>query len=342
MNAQTLTRLFGVRGAWDDLVARSLILTVVALFAFATISIALLSRRGLPPERQRELSDRMKSWAILAPLMAVPILLGAATTIIAVLVLSLGCYREFARATGLFREKAISAGVAAGIFAVAFAIFDNWYRLFGALFPLVVGAVAAIAIFQDRPEGYIQRVGLGVFGFAFFGVALGHLGFFANDANFRAILLWLLLTTQLNDVIAYTAGKTLGKRGPLSRRLSPQTSPNKTVAGALGAVLLTTPIVALIGHFVFQNTRLDAPLHLLMLGLIVSVLGQMGDLMLSSIKRDLGIKDMASTFPGHGGLLDRFDSLILVAPAVFHYVNAWNGVGLGQQVQIFSAHWFSP
>jgi phosphatidate cytidylyltransferase len=71
------------------------------------------------------------------------------------------------------------------------------------------------------------------------------------------------------------------------------------------------------------------------LGIIVSIVGQFGDLMLSAIKRDLGLKDTAKLIPGHGGLLDRFDSLILVAPAVFHYVSYFVGFGVGQPQRIF-------
>lgn len=68
----------------------------------------------------------------------------------------------------------------------------------------------------------------------------------------------------------------------------------------------------------------------------ICVGGQLGDLMLSSIKRDLGIKDMGTLIPGHGGLLDRFDSLLLVAPAVFHYVRYFIGIGLDQPARILS------
>jgi phosphatidate cytidylyltransferase len=91
-----------------------------------------------------------------------------------------------------------------------------------------------------------------------------------------------------------------------------------------------------IGHFIWENTRLDNPICLIGLGIIVSVVGQFGDLMLSSIKRDLGLKDTAKLIPGHGGLLDRFDSLILVAPAVFHYVGYFVGFGGEQAQRIFS------
>jgi phosphatidate cytidylyltransferase len=108
------------------------------------------------------------------------------------------------------------------------------------------------------------------------------------------------------------------------------------VGGALGAIILTTPLVAVIAHFIWTDTALDNPICLVGLGIIVSIVGQFGDLMLSAIKRDLGLKDTAKLIPGHGGLLDRFDSLILVAPAVFHYVNYFVEFGAGQPQRIFS------
>src|SRR5262249_42317673 len=186
---------------------------------------------------------------------------------------------------------------------------------------------AATAILADRPHGYIQRVALGVLGFVLFGCALGHLGYMANDGNYRPFMIMLLLAVESNDVFAFVVGKALGRR-----KLAPNTSPNKTVAGALGALLLTTLLVAVLGPFVFVGTEMDSWPLLAGLGLIVSCVGQLGDLMLSSIKRDLGIKDTGATIPGHGGLLDRFDSLILVAPAAFHYVGYVLGFGLDQPI----------
>ena len=100
--------------------------------------------------------------------------------------------------------------------------------------------------------------------------------------------------------------------------------------------MLTTTLVSTVGHFVFAGSRVDTPARLIGLGLIVSVAGQFGDLMVSSIKRDIGIKDMGVTIPGHGGLLDRFDSILLVAPAVFHYIGLFRGFGVDQPVRIFT------
>src|SRR5262249_46596535 len=178
-----------------------------------------------------------------------------------------------------------------------------------------------------------QRVALGVLGFTLFGSALGHLGYMANDTNYRPIMLLVVVAVEANDVFAYLAGKTLGRR-----KLAPNTSPNKTLGGALGAIVLTTLLVEGIGHFVFEGTIVDNPLILMTLGVIISVVGQLGDLMLSSIKRDVGIKDMGTLLPGHGGMLDRFDSLILVAPAVFHYVGYLIGFGLHQPTGVITGN----
>jgi phosphatidate cytidylyltransferase len=332
VSPETRDRLFGYEHALDHPVTVGISAGVLAVLVAAPVVIWLLVRLGKVGHGQREeLLKRYTSWLVLIPLMGLPVLAGAAWTMLAVLVLSLLCYREYARATGLFREKLISLVVVLGILLVTFAVVDHWYHLFMALFPLTVATIAAAAILADRPKGYIQRVALGVLGFALFGSALGHLGYMANDKNYRPIILMVLLTVEANDVFAYITGKTFGRR-----KLAPNTSPNKTIAGAVGALVLTTVLAAGLGHFVFRGTPLDQPVLLLGLGVIISVVGQLGDLMLSSIKRDLGLKDMAATIPGHGGLLDRFDSLILVAPAVFHYVGYYVGFGVDQATRIIT------
>jgi phosphatidate cytidylyltransferase len=200
-----------------------------------------------------------------------------------------------------------------------------------ALTPLTICIIAALAICRDEPKGYIQRVALGIFAFLLFGVCFGHLGYFSNDGNFRSILLWLITCVEMNDVFAYIVGKTMGRK-----KLAPNTSPNKTIAGALGALVLTTALATTLGHFAFSGTRMDNPGRLILAGLILSLSGQLGDLTLSSIKRDLGIKDWAATFPGHGGLLDRFNSLLFAAPAVFHFIGYVQGIGLNQPPRIIT------
>ena len=332
MNNATWQRLFGFRHAFDDQVTVVLTVAVAALLLLAPLLIFITTRAAKSTaDKRKELWDRYRSWIWLVLLILIPILAGAFWTILAVATLSFLCYREYARITGLFRERTISLIVVIGILFLTFAELDNWYRLFVALFPLTVALIAIGGLIADQPKGYIQRVGLGVLGFALFGSALGNLGFMANDWNYRPILLLILCSVELNDIFAYICGHLFGHR-----KFVPNTSPNKTVGGALGALVLTTPLVAIIAHFIWRDTALDSAIRLIGLGIIISVVGQFGDLMLSSIKRDLGLKDTAKLIPGHGGLLDRFDSLILVAPAVFHYVNYLVGFAAGQPERIFT------
>lgn len=328
----TQERLIGWQHAFDEPVVLAVTVAVVAVLALTPLLVWLLSKAGKVDEtHRRELMLRYYSWLVITPLLLVPILLGALWTILGVGILSLFCYREYARATGLFREKLISLVVTLAIVAVTFTVLDHWQGLFAALTPYTVALIASVAILKDQPEGYIQRVALGIFAFALFGTGLGHLGFLANDAGYRGYIVLLLLSVELNDVFAYISGKTMGRS-----KLAPQTSPNKTKGGALGAVVLTTALVVCVGHFVFAGTALQHPAHLIVLGILLSVAGQLGDLMLSSIKRDLGVKDLGVTIPGHGGLLDRFDSLLLAAPVFFHYINYFVGVGVEQTPRILT------
>ncbi len=305
---------------------------IVAVLGITPLIFLALEKAGkLSPALRTDLWTRYKSWLVLAPLMVAPLLIHRLTAIIGVGVLSLACYREFARATGSFRHQAISAVVVLGIVLITFAEADHWYGLFVALSSLTISALVIVALFADEPKGYIQRVALGIFAFSLFGVCLGHFGYFANARNGPAFLLSILVCVEMNDIFAYCTGKLFGRR-----KLAPQTSPNKTIGGALGAMILTSALFAALVHFIVPGTPLDKPQHLLALGLLLSVTGQWGDLVMSSIKRDLGVKDLGVTIPGHGGLLDRFDSLIFVGPAMFHYIGYFLGVGLDQPVRVFT------
>jgi len=332
VSAETRARLLGYEHAFDHPVTFWVIIALAAILLLVPALVWFLAASARISDSLRsELFQRYYSWLVIVALLLGPILLGALWTILGITLLSLLCYREFARATGFFRERFMSLQVVLGIVLMNAAALDNWLGLFMALQPLTIVGLAALTITDDRPQGYIQRVALAVFAYTLFGAALSHLSFFANDVNYRPILILIFLSVELNDVFAFLAGKTLGRR-----RLAPNTSPKKTVAGALGAVVLTTLLVVGLGWQVFRETELAQPLPLAVLGILISSVGQLGDLMLSSIKRDLGIKDMGVLIPGHGGLLDRFDSILLVAPAVFHYVHYFVGVANGQPARIFT------
>jgi phosphatidate cytidylyltransferase len=130
------------------------------------------------------------------------------------------------------------------------------------------------------------------------------------------LLLLLVLLTELNDIFQYMWGKTLGKR-----RVAPHVSPRKTWAGLVGGVATTTLLAAIVGPWL---TFMDWP-HALAAGLLIGLAGFAGDLSISAVKRDLGVKDSGTSLPGHGGILDRIDSLTYTAPLFFHFV--WYGYG---------------
>lgn len=332
MSGAAWERLFGWRHAFDERLVILVVSLLVGVLTLSPLIILALDRAGrLTPALKADLRSRYLSWLVMVPIIVLPVLLGAGPTILAVALLSLLCYREFARATGLFREKAMSAAVVLGLLAVTFSVADHWYSLFVALTPITLAFLTAVATSLDRPAGYIQRVALAVFGFLLFGICLGHLGFMANDTRYRSLILLLLFSVQFNDIFAYMVGKSLG--GP---KLAPHTSPNKTISGSLGAVVLTSLVVFVLSGLLFQDGPMSGAVQRLALGLLISISGQFGDLSVSSIKRDVGVKDTGSLIPGHGGVLDRANSLLLSAPTVFHFVNYLDGIGGNQATRILS------
>lgn len=323
MSPSARQRLFDPTIAFDHPATPVLLGVVAAALVVPPIVLGLgRALRFMSADQRRDVWRRYLPWLVIVPLVGIPILLGAFWTILGVAVLAFLCFREYARATGLFREKTVCYLTLLAMAIIYFTALDAWFGLFQAMFPLGIAGIAGFALVQDRPKGYVQRVALAVVALALFGSCLGLVAYGANHWDYRPILIYFLIAVELNDVLAFVTGRLFGRR-----KLCPNTSPNKTVAGAVGAVVGTTTFVVLIGPLVFEGTGLDHQGRLAVLGVLVSVAGQFGDLTLSSIKRDIGIKDMDVIIPGHGGLLDRFDSALLVAPVAFHYVNYFAGPG---------------
>ncbi len=136
------------------------------------------------------------------------------------------------------------------------------------------------------------------------------MAFLQMDFNFHFSLGFILLLWT-NDTCAYLSGKKFGKT-----KLFEQHSPKKTWEGFIGGIVATTLVALLIGHY-FQEVLW---IHWIVIGLIVSIFGTMSDLVESMLKRSINVKDSGSILPGHGGLLDRFDGLLLAAPLVFVYL----------------------
>lgn len=131
----------------------------------------------------------------------------------------------------------------------------------------------------------------------------------AAPAGAAGMVFLLLLATQANDVLQYCCGKLLGRR-----KIVPAVSPNKTWEGFLGGWILTAALIWFLAPYF---TPLQ-PLHTMLLAFVLPLAGFAGDVTMSAVKRDLGVKDTSRMIPGHGGVLDRIDSLTFTAPLYFH------------------------
>ncbi len=266
-----------------------------------------------------------RSWLVMAPLPFLVILCGREVTIGATVLLSMFAFREYALATKLCPDRWITGLVGAAIcIQGGFTLMQDpwletpgWYGMFIVMPVYVIGALAISPILRNSVDGQLRKVSLAVFGYLYFGWMLGHFAFLANSPNAIGYLPYLTFAVAVADVAAFTSGKCFGKR-----KLRDKISPNKTVGGSLGSICVSMALPWLLGFALPGFT----PIEKILTGLIVGVGGQLGDLTISYIKRDLGIKDMGRCIPGHGGLLDRIDSLIFTAPLFFHMIRWFGGV----------------
>jgi phosphatidate cytidylyltransferase len=263
-----------------------------------------------------------RSWLVMAPIGLGCIFVGRATTIALVWLLSMGGFKEYARATGLYRDWWMTGTTYVAIIAVAIVSLlpqppggdrgPGWYGLFMTLPVFAIAMILVIPIVRNQVQGQLQKMSQAIVGFIYIGWMFGHLGFLANSDHPYGYLLYVVFATELNDVAAFTCGKLFGRH-----KLRSNVSPNKTWEGALGALTVSL-ILPWMLRFSFPHF---GTAELVLTGLIIGIGGQLGDLSISVIKRDIGVKDMGVIIPGHGGVLDRIDSLIYVAPLFLHMVD---------------------
>jgi len=259
------------------------------------------------------------AWLFMVPLLLLVFFLGREAAIVFLTLVAIFGFKEFARVSGLYEDWIITGAVYLGISATGIVSLmadpadgqPGWYGLFMALPVFVIAAILVIPVARNRAQGQLPLLALAIFGFVYFGWMFGHLAYLANSTHAYSYLGYLVVAVELNDVAAYTCGKLFGRH-----LLRSNISPKKTWEGAIGALAVSCLLPWAV---LFTFPQFDAR-DCLLVGLIVGIGGQLGDLVVSVIKRGLRIKDMGATIPGHGGILDRIDSLIYVAPLFFHYI----------------------
>ncbi|MCJ1887598.1 phosphatidate cytidylyltransferase [Pseudomonas sp. LA21] len=196
----------------------------------------------------------------------------------------------------------------------------KWYGLFSIFIPVYMFLLLPIlASLGGDSKHFLERASkvqwglmLAVFCISFV-PALLTLDIAGYEGRNLLLIAFLVIVVQLSDVLQYVCGKLFGKR-----RIAPNLSPSKTVEGFVGGVALAT----LIGGALWWITPFK-PWQALLIALMINILGFFGGLVMSAIKRDRGVKDWGHMIEGHGGMLDRLDSVCFAAPVFFHFVRYW-------------------
>ncbi|MCL2649902.1 MAG: phosphatidate cytidylyltransferase [Candidatus Azobacteroides sp.] len=298
------------------------ILFIVGLI-FGILSIASLGffifGKIKPEANIKELKDRTKSWWIMSAMFIGATVFSTKISYVAIAFLSFVAFREIYSLLG-FRQsdrRAIFwAFVAIPIqYYLAYA---GWYGAYIIFIPVVMFLFLPLRlVLKGDTKGIVQSMTtlqwilmLTVFGISHLAYLLSLPDLEGFRAGGRGLLLFLVFLTEINDVMQFVWGKLFGKH-----KIIPKISPNKTWEGFLGGVISTTAIGYGLGFLTPLNTE-----YLLLVSFLVAIAGFVGDIVMSSIKRDIGVKDTGTTIPGHGGILDRIDSLAYTAPVFFHLV----------------------
>lgn len=197
-------------------------------------------------------------------------------------------------------------------------IYINWVALFYLWIPLYMFILISVRmVMASNVEGFLKNLAVIQYGLMTTVYALGYLGLLAivpmeynPQGGQIGLLFFILVFTVSNDFIQMFSGKMFGKH-----KIIPKVSPNKTWEGLIGGVIGSTILSVIMGVMLtpFSINQL------IFAGIVLSIFGFFGDVTMSAIKRDLGVKDTSTLIPGHGGILDRLDSLLFTAPLFFHY-----------------------
>jgi phosphatidate cytidylyltransferase len=297
---------------------------MLAILAVASV-IGVALKAQLTSESGRKLVDnlnaRIRAWWIMCAVFGVALAIGRLAPVLMFALTSFLALREFVTLTPTRR------GDHRSLFWAFFIILPlhywtlaaNWYGLFVILIPVYAFLFIPMRnVLAGDTENFLERTAKIQWGlmvsvyFASHAPALLILDIPGYTGNAK-LLFFLVFVVQISDVLQYVWGKACGKT-PIAPRLSP----NKTIAGFVGGALSATAAGAAL-WWSTPFTWWQAAL----LSFLIVIMGFFGGLVMSAIKRDRGIKDYGEMIPGHGGVMDRIDSLCFAAPVFFHAVRWW-------------------
>ncbi|MET3602080.1 phosphatidate cytidylyltransferase [Martelella mangrovi] len=298
----------------------------VLIFASA---IGFVLQRRLSPNGENEaienLNDRIRAWWVMAITLSIAFLAGRTGVIILFAVCSFAALREFMTLTNTVRaDHRTLVAVFFVVLPVQFyLIWIGWYGLYSIFIPVYVFLLLPIvSALAGRTEDFLTRVAEMQWALMICVFCVSHVPALVNlkipgyEGQGVLLIAYLVIVVQLSDVLQYVWGKLIGRH-----RIAPNLSPSKTVEGFIGGILSAT----LVGAGLWWMTPFS-PVESGLMSLLITVMGFLGGLVMSAIKRDRGVKDWGHTIAGHGGFIDRLDSVIFAAPFFLHVTRYYWGV----------------
>lgn len=296
--------------------------SILAIFGLLLVSsiIVFFMRRKDEKDEHKELADRVKSWWFMIAIFSTAILTSPIVSVLFFGLISFLAFKEFISIIPLRRaDRRVLFWAYLTIPIQYTLVYMEWYGLFIVFIPVWVFFLLPFRlIISGQTEGFLKSVTAISWGLMITVFAVSHaamlMKFPATEANIAGgvgLIMFMAILNQGNDVAQYVWGKLFGKH-----KVVPKVSPKKTWEGFLGGVFTTVLGAAILAPFLTPFSFVFS----LLAGLMIACAGFIGDVTFSALKRDLKIKDAGSLIPGHGGILDRIDSLSLTAPLFFHLV----------------------
>jgi phosphatidate cytidylyltransferase len=310
---------------WDKLAleVRYTLLGIFAILIVASIIVEILAK-AKPVKNYTELRQRVNTWWIMIGIFAAAMILSRTASIFLFGFISFLALKEFLSLIPVRRaDRRTLFWAYLAIPIQYYFVHIEWYGMFIVFIPVYCFLLIPVRmLIIGETDGYLRASGTIQWGLMTTVFSLSHAAFLLilqHKANAPSpympgpgLMLFLVLLTQSNDIAQYIWGKTLGKH-----KIVPSVSPKKTWEGFLGGAATTVGLATLIGPHLTPMVAWQSAIA----GAIIGVSGFFGDINLSALKRDLQVKDTGTLLPGHGGILDRVDSLTYTAPLFFHYVN---------------------
>lgn len=285
---------------------------ILGLLLLATLVVRVFFRTST------ELKDRVQSWWIIVLAFVVGAMLHTTVAMFFFALISYLALKEYFTLIPTRRtDRRIIFYAYLSIVIQYWFAGIQWYGMFIIWIPVYLFLLLPFRqVLIGDTKGFLEHTSRVQWGLMMFVFGLSHIAYMmtlpvlnGHDVGGKELVLYLVLLTELNDILQYLWGKTLGKH-----KIIPKVSPNKTVEGFLGA-FFTLSLLGVAFSFLTPFTWMQA----LFAGMLISSAGFIGDVVISMVKRDIGVKDSGNLLPGHGGILDRIDSLTYTAPLFFHY-----------------------